>query len=73
MTPDQSRAARAWLNWSQGALAKSANVALSTVSHFEAGKREPTKEHLAAMKAALQRGGISFLDAEKSRGIAVLK
>jgi hypothetical protein len=42
-------------------------------SHFEAGKRKPTKEHLAAMKAALQRGGISFLDAEKSRGIAVLK
>jgi transcriptional regulator with XRE-family HTH domain len=61
------------LNWKQGALAKAGNVALPTVSQFEAGHSEPNRDSLAAMKAALQRGGISFLDAEKPQGIAVLK
>jgi DNA-binding transcriptional regulator YiaG len=60
MTPAQSRAARAWLEWSQDQLAKAANVGVSTVRDFEAGRREPTRNNLTAMKAALEKGGISF-------------
>lgn len=69
MTPEQCRAARAWLNWPQDALAKAASVGVSTVRDFEAGRREPTRNNLAAMKAALEAGGISFVDDGKRRGI----
>ena len=69
MTPEQCRAARAWLDWPQDALAKSASVGVSTVRDFEAGRREPTRNNLAAMQAALETGGVSFVQDEKARGI----
>jgi DNA-binding transcriptional regulator YiaG len=70
MTPEQCRAARAWLNWPQDGLAKAASVGVSTVRDFEAGRREPTRNNLAAMKAALEKGGISFVDDDAQLGIA---
>ncbi|MBR0838154.1 helix-turn-helix transcriptional regulator [Bradyrhizobium manausense] len=73
MSPEQCRAARAWLNWPQDALAKAASVGVSTVRDFEAGRREPTRNNLTAMKAALEKGGVSFSDDEKSSGISALK
>jgi DNA-binding transcriptional regulator YiaG len=71
MTPEQCRAARAWLDLPQDGLAKAASVGVSTVRDFEAGRREPTRNNLAAMKAALEKGGIAFLDDEKTLGISV--
>ncbi|WP_081431691.1 helix-turn-helix domain-containing protein [Nitrobacter winogradskyi] len=73
MTPEQCRAARAWLNWPQDALAKAANVGVSTVRDFEAGRREPTRNNLTAMKAALETGGISFVETEKEQGLVVAR
>lgn len=73
MTPEQCRAARAWLNLSQEELAKAATVGVSTVRDFEAGRREPTRNNLAAMKAALEADGISFVDGAKTLGITVSK
>ncbi|UFW54072.1 helix-turn-helix domain-containing protein [Bradyrhizobium genosp. SA-4] len=70
MTPEQCRAARAWLNWPQDALAKAANVGVSTVRDFEAGRREPTRNNLAAIQAALEKGGISFLENDQTRGVS---
>lgn len=70
MTPEQCRAARAWLNWPQDALAKAASVGVSTVRDFEAGRREPTRNNLAAMKAALETGGIAFVENDLQLGIA---
>jgi DNA-binding transcriptional regulator YiaG len=64
MTPEQCRAARAWLEWSQDVLAKTGNVGVSTVRDFEAGRREPTRNNLAAMTAALEAAGIAFVDGE---------
>ncbi|MCP3393756.1 helix-turn-helix transcriptional regulator [Bradyrhizobium sp. CCGB12] len=61
MSPEQCRAARAWLNWPQDALAKAASVGVSTVRDFEARRREPTRNNLAAMKVALESGGIGFV------------
>ncbi|WP_308444444.1 helix-turn-helix transcriptional regulator [Bradyrhizobium sp. RD5-C2] len=69
MSPEQCRAARAWLNWPQDALAKAASVGVSTVRDFEAGRREPTRNNLTAMQAALEKGGVSFVEDEKKRGI----
>src|ERR1700676_1301384 len=71
MTPEQCRAARAWLNWPQDALAKAASVGVSTVRDFEAGRREPTRNNLAAMQSAMEGGGVSFVDNGKERGITV--
>ena len=71
MSPEQCRAARAWLNLPQDAFAINANVSVSTVRDFEAGRRTPNRNNLAAMKAALEKGGIAFLDDEKTLGISV--
>jgi len=73
MTPEQCRAARAWLEWPQDQLAKAATVGVSTVRDFEAGRRDPTRNNLAAMKAALESKGISFVDGAKTLGITVSK
>lgn len=69
MSPEQCRAARAWLDWSQEALAKASNVGVSTVRDFEAGRREPTRNNLAAMKAALESGGVRFFEDETTWGV----
>jgi DNA-binding transcriptional regulator YiaG len=64
MTPEQSRAARGWLDWTQDDLAKAASVSLSTVRDFEKGRRVPIGNNLSAMKAALEAKGIGFVDGE---------
>jgi ribosome-binding protein aMBF1 (putative translation factor) len=56
-----SRAARAWLDWSQEDLAKRASVALSTVRDFEKGRRTPIANNLEAMTRALASEGIHSL------------
>ena len=60
MTPEQSRAARGWLDWSQAKLAKTAGVAISTVRDFEKGRRAPISNNLNAMRGALEAAGIAF-------------
>lgn len=71
MTPEQCRAARAWLEWPQDQLAKAASVGVSTVRDFEARRREPTRNNLAAMKAALEGGGVSFVETKTEFGLVV--
>jgi len=72
MTPKQCRAARAWLNWPQDLLAKAASVGVSTVRDFEAGRREPTRNNLTAMRVALEEGGVSFFEDYRESGIKAL-
>ena len=66
MTPEQCRAARAWLDWSQTELAERSQLSLATVKDFERGKRIPHPNNLAAIRVALQSAGISFVDGEPS-------
>jgi ribosome-binding protein aMBF1 (putative translation factor) len=73
MLPEQSRAARAWLDWSQEELAAKASVSLSTVRDFEKGRRVPIANNLGAMKAALETGGIAFVDDDGTCGITYTK
>lgn len=58
LTPEQSRAARGWLEWSQEDLAKRANVSLSTVRDFEKGRRVPIANNLEAIRKALEGAGV---------------
>jgi DNA-binding transcriptional regulator YiaG len=60
MIPEQCRAARAWLAWSQDDLAKAAGVGLSTVKDFEGGRREPIANNRKAIQAVLEREGFGF-------------
>ena len=60
MTPEQSRAARGWLDWSQEQLATAAKVSLSTVRDFEKGRRKPIGNNLIAMQRALEAKGINL-------------
>ncbi len=61
LAPEQSRAARAWLEWSQEDLAKRAHVALSTVRDFEKGRRVPIKNNLDAIRLSLEMAGVSLV------------
>lgn len=73
MTPQQSRAARGWLDWGQAELAAAASVSLSTVRDYEKGRRVPIANNLAAMRAALEAQGIAFLDDGERLGVAVAR
>jgi DNA-binding transcriptional regulator YiaG len=73
MTPEQCRAARAWLGWPQDALAKAASVGVSTVRDFEANRRDPTRNNLTAMRTALEAGGVSFFEDTAESGIKVAR
>jgi len=61
MSPEQSRAARGWLGWSQSELAKRANVSLSTVYEFEKAQRTPTANNLGAMRRAIEAAGVRLV------------
>jgi transcriptional regulator with XRE-family HTH domain len=73
LSPEQCRAARAWLGWSQDEMAKRAKVGISTLKDFETGKRAPMRNNLEAMRAALERAGIrlTFTECDEPLGIAV--
>ena len=62
ITADQCRGARALLDMTQPQLALAAELGLSTVVDFERSRRPVSREAIRAMRTALERAGIEFID-----------
>ena len=62
MTPAQSRAARALIDWTQPKLAEKAGLGLSTIVDFERERRSVADQSVKAMRAALEAVGVIFVD-----------
>lgn len=73
MRPEQSRAARGWLGWSQTVLALKARVSLSTVRDFETGRRTPIANNVQAMRKAIEEAGIRFLDDRDGKPAGIIR
>src|SRR5437016_1992935 len=58
--PEQCRAARGFLGWSQEDLANASGVSRATLIDFERGERHPIASNLKMIQAALERAGIEF-------------
>jgi transcriptional regulator with XRE-family HTH domain len=68
--PEQCRAARALIGWSQDQLAESSRVAKATIANFEAGNRTPYDRTLADVAVALEAAGVEFLpEGESGAGV----
>jgi transcriptional regulator with XRE-family HTH domain len=61
MIPEQCRAARGWLGWSQLELARQANVSLRAIAAFERGEQTPRPNNLIAIRRAIEAGGVRLL------------
>jgi hypothetical protein len=64
LTSAQIRAARALLNWSARRLSDESGVSPSTIHRAESARACPSthEQRLAAIKSALERSGVDFLD-----------
>jgi ribosome-binding protein aMBF1 (putative translation factor) len=67
ISPEQCRAARAWLGWSQTELAQRARIGLSSVKDFERGSRRTLPAIKSQMQKVFEEAGVVFMD----HGIAV--
>ena len=77
LTPQQIRAARVFVGWSQAQLASAAGVSDMTVKRFETekGQISGTITSLQRIRAALEQAGVEFIDAtqEKGPGVRLVK
>jgi transcriptional regulator with XRE-family HTH domain len=71
LTPEQCRAARAFLNWTQDDLATRAQISRSTVRGFESGHHELQRASAATIRRAFEEARIIFLDADDTCGPGV--
>jgi len=62
ITPEQCRAARGLLAWSQQQLANRSHVGVVTVHQLEAGISRPRRATLEVIRRALEIAGVEFID-----------
>jgi transcriptional regulator with XRE-family HTH domain len=69
ITPQESRAARGLLNWTQTQLAEASLIGVSTVRNFEGEHHETTAANLAAIRTAFEDAGVVFENDGKYVGV----
>jgi len=62
ITPEQCRAARGLLAWTQYDLADRAGVGIVTVHQFEAGLSQPRRATGEVIRRAFEDAGVVFID-----------
>ena len=65
LAPEQCRAARGLLNWSQSNTAGIAKVARATLAEFELGRRTPYDRTLDDIQSALEAAGSEFTNGDQ--------
>jgi transcriptional regulator with XRE-family HTH domain len=74
LTPEQCRAARGLLHWTQEELSQRAGVSRSTVRGFENGLHELHRGRAAVIRAALEAADVVLIDAdEQGPGVRLRK
>ncbi len=71
MTPDQCRAARGLLKWTQPYLAEVSGVGLSTINRYENETRPPKNAIVVRLQTTLEQAGVCFLFESRSGGQGV--
>ena len=61
LTPEQCRAARALVGWSQDELSAASSAAKATIANFELGSRKPYARTLRDLREALEAAGVRFM------------
>jgi predicted transcriptional regulator len=64
ITPEQCRAARGLLAWSQQELAEKAGVGVVTVHQLEVGTSQPRRATLDVIRRAFEAAGVLFIDGD---------
>lgn len=64
-TPEQCRAARGLLDWTQEELAEAAGVSRSTVRDFEKGRHDLRRVSVSQVVAAFEKAGVRFISADQ--------
>lgn len=73
ITPNQCRAARELLNWTQEDVQKKSKLGRETIGNFERGTGNPTVRTLNDLRKAFGDAGIEFVNDEKWEGVKFLK
>lgn len=74
LSPEQCRAARGLLDWTQEELAEQADVSRSTIRDFENGRHHLHPTTAAQVVAALERGGALLIPSgEAGPGVRLRK
>ena len=71
LTPQQCRAARGLLGWTQDELAERAGVSRSTVRGFENGRHELHRGSATVIRGALEAAGVVLIDPDEEAGSGV--
>jgi transcriptional regulator with XRE-family HTH domain len=74
ITPEQCRAARGLLGWTQEELRQQAKMSRKTIQEFEIGLRRPQARTLDDLQRAFEAAGIEFIEpveGVKGRGVVL--
>jgi transcriptional regulator with XRE-family HTH domain len=67
ITPEQIKAARKLLGWSQMTLALESNLAQTTIGSIETGKKSPSTVTLGTIQSAFEKAGVEFPEGKLPR------
>ena len=70
IAPEQCKAARGLLSWSQQELALRARVGVVTIHQLETGISQPRRATLEVIRRAFESAGVEFID-ENGGGLGV--